>query len=235
MSKWGYKSNMGGFAEERLAGLLKQQYQLEYELEKAKQDLILQCTDFTCIAGFKLFDPPENRLQGLGFKNVQQAFKRLGVTLSDKNAKLLLKRLDHDCDGSLSYVDICELFIPKNAHIKAQLLSRKELTTKMSSGTARMLRTLLHQTLLTENQVEKLRKHLVEYPHFDYQAAYQTLARLQKENLSNIQPGEMKLILQNYGLFTLSHDLESLFVRFDKKKGGLITFRDFQTEIMPLK
>jgi len=80
-----------------------------------------------------------------------------------------------------------------------------------------------------------LRKHLVEYPHFDYQAAYQTLARLQKENLSNIQPGEMKLILQNYGLFTLSHDLESLFVRFDKKKGGLITFRDFQTEIMPLK
>ena len=41
MSKWGYKSNMGGFAEERLAGLLKQQYQLEYELEKAKQDLIL--------------------------------------------------------------------------------------------------------------------------------------------------------------------------------------------------
>jgi len=36
-------------------------------------------------------------------------------------------------------------------------------------------------------------------------------------------------------MYTLDHDLNSIFTRFDKKKDGLITFQDFAGEILPLE
>ena len=57
----GYVSPMKGFEEDFFVSLLKTQFQLEKELEQLKGKLIIKCTDFNPIIGFKLFDPPKER------------------------------------------------------------------------------------------------------------------------------------------------------------------------------
>jgi hypothetical protein len=74
---------MRGFGEDFFVGLLKQQYQLESELEVLKERLIMDCQDFNAIIGFRLFKPSFDRTKLLGISNLKAAFNSLGVTISD--------------------------------------------------------------------------------------------------------------------------------------------------------
>ena len=90
---------MRGFGEDFFVNLLKTQYRLESELERMKEDLVFKCQDFNSVVGFRLFKPPADRTATLGIDNLRAAFASLGVNLTLPNAKLLLKRYDHDRDG----------------------------------------------------------------------------------------------------------------------------------------
>jgi len=48
-------------------------------------------------------------------------------------------------------------------------------------------------------------------------------------------PAEFSDLLKGYGIFTLESDLKNVFNRFDKKKEGLISFKDFAAEMLPSK
>jgi hypothetical protein len=74
--------------------------------------------------GYWLFNPPQRKEELMGYQNIQQAFAKLGVTISVSNARLLLKRFDHDHDDYLSFMDIGGFFMPKNKPISDHLRQR---------------------------------------------------------------------------------------------------------------
>jgi len=41
--------------------------------------------------------------------------------------------------------------------------------------------------------------------------------------------------MRGYGVFTLESDLTQLFQRMDKKQVGLIKFKDFASEMLPME
>ena len=73
------------------------------------------------MVGFKLFNPSRDRTKHLTIDNLLHAFKALGVTLSLRNAKLLMKRYDNDRDGQLTYKDICDIYKPRDPVLSAEL------------------------------------------------------------------------------------------------------------------
>ena len=86
----------------------------------------------------------------MGYKSIQNAFSQLGITLSDQNSKLLLKRFDEDRDDNLTYVDVVDFFTPKEPTFKAELAERltlNHINTKISHETAVHLRRLFHNHL----------------------------------------------------------------------------------------
>jgi len=105
------------FGEDHFSNLLKTMYKLENELEIERQQLILQCVDFTIGQGFKLFKPPQDHAVGMGWSNVQSAFKTLGITISSAHAKLLVKRFDTDLDDRLTYMNVVSFFVPQDSFL----------------------------------------------------------------------------------------------------------------------
>lgn len=53
--RWGYKSYLKGFGEEHLFQSMRTLYNLENEVEQTKQQLIVDCPDFSIDQGYKLF------------------------------------------------------------------------------------------------------------------------------------------------------------------------------------
>lgn len=60
----------------------------------------------------------------MDYSNIIHAFKKLGITLSMSNARLLLKRFDRDHDDFLCFSDIGEFFTPKNTALYEHLKKR---------------------------------------------------------------------------------------------------------------
>ena len=68
-------------------------------------------------------------MDGLGIKNVKAAFQRLAIPISKKQIRLLIKRLDHDRDGLLTYTEVCDIFMPKAKLIKKTFINRNDGST----------------------------------------------------------------------------------------------------------
>ena len=73
---------MEGFGEDFFMSLIKSQYKLELELERMKEQLIVDCIDFNAIAGFRLFNPPKDRTQDLGYQNIMEGFAAVGINIT---------------------------------------------------------------------------------------------------------------------------------------------------------
>jgi len=72
--------------------------------------------------------------------------------LNEAHAKLLLKRFDNDRDDKLSYLDVCEFFMPKDKVLQKMLAERvsidnQNITRKLNNVSARHLRKLFHKLL----------------------------------------------------------------------------------------
>ena len=61
-----------------------------------------------------MFKPSLDRTQNLNEANIREGFKALGISLSQSDAKLIIKRYDNDRDGLLSFTDICGIFKPRD-------------------------------------------------------------------------------------------------------------------------
>jgi Ca2+-binding EF-hand superfamily protein len=46
---------------------------------------------------------------------------------------------------------------------------------------------------------------------------------------------EFQNILNSHGIITFDRDIKGLFSRFDKDKDGFINYKDFKSEISPIK
>lgn len=99
-----------------------------------------------------MFNPPRDRLAGMGADNIKHAFSRLGMPLNDIHAKLLLKRFDENRDGLLNYNDIVDFFTPKDKTIKLAFDARvsirnNEISNKISASSGVHLRKLFQKVL----------------------------------------------------------------------------------------
>lgn len=206
-----------------------------------KEQLVVDCLDFSSVIGFKLFNPSYDRTKNLTIDNLMHAFKALGVTLSLRNAKLLMKRYDNDRDGQLTYKDICDIYKPRDPVLSAELDRRlpydhKATEEQLSYQTLTLLRTLFHKTLQVEQNVELLKSELQGRPDFELSQAFEVINRTNKAaNENYISIHEFKEMLSTHGVYTLDRDIKSLFNRYDKDGDGKINFKDFANEMVTVK
>ena len=68
-------------------------------------------------------------MEGIPLANIRMAYKSLGFPISYNDAKLIVKRLDHDRDGLLSYTEVCDIFMPKDKIIRNSFINRNDGST----------------------------------------------------------------------------------------------------------
>ena len=238
MMRRGYQSPMRGFGEDFFMNLLKTQYDLETELERMKEQLVINCTDFNSVVGFRLFNPPKDRTQNMTIENMLHAYRSLGVNLTYENAKLLMKRYDNDRDGKITYTDICDIFKPREPTLAKELKTRlpfdhKSTEKNLSYQTLACLRTLFHKTLQVEQNIELLKCELHSRPDFNMSRAFESINRTNASGNENfISQFEFKDILRSHGVYAMDRDVKSLFNRFDKDGDGKINYKDFANEMI---
>ena len=53
-------------------------------------------------------------------------YQKLGIPISFYDAKLIIKRLDHDRDGLLTYTEVCDIFVPKDKIVRNSFIERND-------------------------------------------------------------------------------------------------------------
>lgn len=101
--------------------MLQTQLELERNIEKSKVSLSLK-TDFNLIDAFRLFDPCGTGIASV--EDIQKGLEEMGMSASDKELRLFMKRFDKDMDGQLRYSEFCDAFLPVDS-FHASLLAKK--------------------------------------------------------------------------------------------------------------
>ncbi len=109
------------FDEKELVRTLKLQIDLDREIEATKNELSLQ-GDFNLLEAFKSFDEKGNG--SLTLFELQRAFARLDVHLSEDESYVFLKRFDKTLENVLRYSDFCDIFTPRAEEYHHILASR---------------------------------------------------------------------------------------------------------------
>lgn len=115
------KALLTSFDEKELVKALKLQIELDREIEATKNDLSLQ-SDFTLLEAYKSFDYKGDGL--LSLNDLNKAFKRLDIYLSDEEIFVFIKRFGKTKENSLRYSDFCDIFTPRAEEFQHILASR---------------------------------------------------------------------------------------------------------------
>lgn len=100
----------------------------------------------------------------------------MGIQLNDKEAQLILKRIDSNRDGYLTYTDIIDVFRPRNSKLAKEFDQRLPFEFQISqvlSDNTRIYVVKLFKTILrVEKHIEELRLQLVKRPNFNLKKAF---------------------------------------------------------------
>ncbi len=113
-------------------------------------------SDFTIEAAFKLF--ADSPLEKLCHTDILARLNQLGVSCQTKDATLLLKRYDADCDSKLNFWEFTNIFMPLDETVKAKLDGRT--SSGLSNATKSMVIGLLGRIIDVENSIEEIRQKI---------------------------------------------------------------------------
>ena len=112
---------MKGREEEHLVRALKQQINMEREIEDTKKQLALK-VDFNLLDAFRVFD-----LKGRGYVTkleMELAFNDNAIYPTKDEMYLLFKRYDKDQDGFLRYSEFCKAILPQSTEYATMMNNR---------------------------------------------------------------------------------------------------------------
>lgn len=128
-SSFGVSSPCEGHEIEYLIDLIKSLQNIEGQLEKAKEKLIMRCPEFNNREALKLFEPPEDLDENLHFFNVKKAFRKVNLSVETFQAKQIVRRFDSNFDEELSFSDIHDIFKTDSQPINHELERRTVFAT----------------------------------------------------------------------------------------------------------
>lgn len=212
--------------------LIEEELKFQGELEKLKENLYIQ-KDFTVYAGF------ESLAKGKQVVNPQdlvEFMKKNQNTIGEKDLDAILRRIDVEADGVISYNEFLEFIIPFNVPDKETTL---ELTLEKSGAETENLlgninrsevdeskkkvdfSELLIELLLSVRSEESRKQELAMISDFSIESTFQFLDISRKGHILatdlsdflSLQPSEIVLLLENASV--LSQDsLQSLLSPF---------------------
>lgn len=116
----------------------------------------------------------------------------------------------------------------------ADIVKSKEPTYNnhqiLSWESKRALKKLVNLVINGEVQAEELRQQLQRRPQFNVIDAFDAL---DKKDNGFITPSEFRCMLEDYGVYVSSKDIQVLLTRYDRNNDGRVTYSEFCNEILP--
>ena len=119
-----------------LARVFDKEINAHLKIELLKEDLINRY-DFDTLNAFKTVDA--DRLGSLDHETLYQFFRSNKITVSDDDVLALLRRLDKDQDGKVSYAEFVDSVMPADPYYKVARAERSPTRTQRSPSRARSI------------------------------------------------------------------------------------------------
>jgi len=220
--------------EDHLAKSLREQIDLDKQLENQKNDLAMR-SDFNLLDAFRFFD-----IHGKGYitkSELKEGYNQFDIYPTNNELYLVMRKFDKDNDGLLRFADFCEFFSPKQTEYASILnnripsySSKKNLSDTFSSESKHLIRKVLNYIVNNEVYSEEVRQKLARRPLFDI---YEAFKALDKDNLGYISINEFRDLLAEHGSFPSNKDLLNLMKRYDRNQDGKVTYSEFVQELTP--
>lgn len=98
--------------EVKLVQALKEQVQIDREIEEARKELALK-TDFNLLDGFRMMDHEgKSYISQMDLQNVLET--NLSLFVNKDEVFLFFNRYDKDQDGCIRYSDFCRIVLSNN-------------------------------------------------------------------------------------------------------------------------
>ncbi|KAL8440612.1 hypothetical protein Efla_005531 [Eimeria flavescens] len=234
-------------ARRRLAHFFVSVAQLEGDIEALRAALAYRPT-FKPQNAFAAMDPLGNGFLTSG--DLQRYLRRHGAALTDSAAYNLLRRLDSDGNGKVSFCEFRDFVLPSDATEREALLSRDQrLPGVNNSGSyccccciaeatepccCKKGDSCTSQLLLREvdvhHELNILRQILAGSPGFKLLAAFQFV---EDPNIGAVTPASLAEALEGEGFALRPSELQLIFRRLDSDGDGRLNYVEFVDAVMP--
>lgn len=150
---------------------------------------------------------------------------------------LLFKKMDKDGDGFLTYSEFCDAVLPQSENYQIMISKRVPKYVNQEEGldqfvyqTKFLFKKLINRMIEGEIEAESIRQRLQKRPMFSINEAF---AAIDKADNGFITKQQLKQILNEYGVFVDSNDLQQLINRYDKDEDGKVSYKEFIQELTP--
>jgi len=220
--------------ETELARALKEQIDLDRDLENLKNELALR-SDFNLLDAFRFFDVEARG--SITKTELKEGLNCFDIFPTSNDVYLLMRKFDTDNDGLLKYAEFCEIFTPKQLEYASILSDRvpsyldsTKLNLIFSGETRHLMRRVLDMTNSNEALSEDLRQKLSKRPLFNIYEAFKTL---DKRDTGYVDAGEFRDLLIDHGVYASQKELFNLMKRYDHNQDGKVSYYDFVQEMTP--
>lgn len=218
---------LGPVGEQELISVLKQQVDLDREIERAKVSLTLM-PDFNLHDAFQIFD--ELNKASISSYDLEKALNRLRVYAASDESDLIVRHFSKG-GSRLNFVEFSLIFQSRDPEYERRLSIRPREGRRMFSyETEAKMQDLLRLQLRAEGLAESLRQRLARSLDFDMHRAFSDLD-LDKDGF--ITENEFESMLRYHGLPVSQADLKSLMERYDKNGDGRVSYGEFVQEVRP--
>ncbi|CDI74841.1 EF hand family protein, related [Eimeria praecox] len=207
---------------------------------------------FAAHKAFAALDPLGNGCLTSG--DLQRYLRNHGIAVTDSEAYNLLRRLDANGDGRVSFPEFVDFLLPAEPSEGELLLSRDQRSPQLPSRSAvacyccccccadkkecacicsggdACVAQLLHREVDAHRALEVRRRILAACPDFMLLAAFQFL---EEPSMAAITPLSLQEALAEEG-FALTHmEQKLIFRRFDRDGDGRLKYLEFVEAVMP--
>ena len=218
-------------AEKEFLNYLMECIKIENEIEKSKKNLCLKY-EFNIEDIFKIFDKENKNF--ISDDDLIKGLKLFDIYLSEKELKLIKRRLKKRSLENINYSDFFDLLVPYEKKIRNILENRiggkfipeNNKTDIFLLSTKNTFTNLIKLIVSLENQIDNLRKNL----KFVQNEIKNIFYNIDKGKLGNINDVDLNNFFRIKGIKINNYDSCLLFIRIDKDKNGKIQFWELMNE-----
>ena len=218
--------------EDELVHALKEQCNLEQELENAKINLAHK-SDFNLMDAFNIFDVP--RYGAVSVHDLQAGLNAIGVYPTFDECELFITRYDKSGDRRLNFSEFGEAFLAFDSYYSSMVNRRPSNYISrvvrrddvFLPNTAFEFGSMWRTHIRVENASESLRQRLAARPGFN---AYEAFNSLDINGDGSLSAHEIRRMIESRGYFVSQREVDQVVDKMDRNKDGRVTFAEFSDE-----
>ena len=222
------------YEQNQFNDFLKKLMEVESKIEDAKINLALN-PDFNCDDAFSLFE--ENDKGYLDENDLKNGLNFIGISPTDEEIRLLMKRFDLQKGGRITYADFFDIVVPFEKNYRMRVENRNphylypwKKEDLFRPNTINELKELFNLIINLEIEVNNMRK-LFGTLRLNLRNIF---GQVDKNNAGHFLSDELIEYLDNNRLLVNRRDPDLLFIRLDKNRNGKIEFSEVEDELQTL-